>query len=55
MVESGIERWQARLVGELLKRCDLAIYAHTYPDPESANFDLTLAYEIIEFARVRQR
>ncbi|MEE2875512.1 MAG: hypothetical protein VYD09_03150 [Chloroflexota bacterium] len=55
MRERGIERWQARLVGELLKRCDLAIYAHIYPDPDSANFDLTLAYEIIEFARVRQR
>ena len=53
MVENGIERWQARLVGELLKRCDLAIYAHIYPDPDSANSDLTLAYEIIEFARER--
>ena len=55
MIESGIERWQARLVGELLKRCDLAIYAHVYPDPDSANSDLTLAYEIVEFARERQR
>lgn len=55
MIESGIERWQARLVGELLKRCDLAIYAHIYPDPDSANSDLTLAYEIVEFARERQR
>ena len=53
MVENGIERWQARLVGELLKRCDLAIYAHIYPDPDSANSDLTLAYEIVEFARER--
>lgn len=55
MIENGIARWQARLVGELLKRCDLAIYAHVYPDPDSANSDLTLAYEIVEFARERQR
>ena len=55
MIENGIERWQARLVGELLKRCDLAIYAHIYPDPDSANSDLTLAYEIVEFARDEQR
>ena len=55
MIENGIERWQARLVGELLKRCDLAIYAHIYPDPDSANSDLTLAYEIVEFARDDQR
>jgi hypothetical protein len=53
MIENGIERWQARLVGELLKRCDSAIYAHIYPDPDSANSDLTLAYEIVEFARER--
>jgi len=55
MIENGIERWQARLVGELLKRCDLAIYAHIYPDPDSANSDLTLAYEIVEFARDERR
>lgn len=55
MIENGIERWQARLVGELLKRCDLAIYAHIYPDSDSANSDLTLAYEIVEFARDDQR
>lgn len=51
MVARGVGRWQARLVGGLLDRCDAAVYAHDYPDPASADHDLTLAYEIVELSR----
>lgn len=51
MVARGVGRWQARLVSGLLDRCDAAVYAHDYPDPASADHDLTLAYEIIELSR----
>jgi hypothetical protein len=48
-----VERWQARLVGGLLERCDAAVYAGQRPDPASADHDLTVAFEIIELARPR--
>ena len=48
MTAQGVERWQARLVGGLLERCDAAVYAGRRPDPASADHDLTVAYEIIE-------
>ncbi len=51
MTERGVGRWQARLVAGLLDRCDGAVYAHDYPDPASADHDLTLAYEIVELSR----
>ncbi len=51
MVARGVDRWQARLVGGLLDRCDAAVYAHRYPDPLSADHDLTVAYEIVELSR----
>jgi len=51
MVARGVGRWQARLVSGLLDRCDAAVYAHDYPDPASADHDLTLAYEIVELSR----
>ena len=51
MVDRGVDRWQARLVGGLLDRCDAAVYAHRYPDPLSADHDLTVAYEIVELSR----
>ncbi|MDA0269724.1 MAG: hypothetical protein O2798_03515 [Chloroflexi bacterium] len=51
MTRHGIDRWQARLVGGLLDRCDSAVYARRYPDPESADHDLTLAFEIVELGR----
>lgn len=51
MVDRGVGRWQARLVSGLLDRCDAAVYAHDYPDPASADHDLTLAYEIVELSR----
>lgn len=53
MVAHGVDRWQARLVGGLLERCDAAIYARRYPDPASADHDLTVAYEIVELSRPR--
>lgn len=53
MTDHGVERWQARLVRELLDRCDAAVYARVYPDPASADHDLTIAYEIVELSRPR--
>lgn len=51
MTANGVDRWQARLVGGLLERCDTAVYAHRFPDPASADHDLTVAYEIVELSR----
>lgn len=51
MVSHGVDRWQARLVGGLLERCDGAVFARRYPDPASADHDLTVAYEIVELSR----
>lgn len=51
MEDSGVERWQARLVAGLLDRCDAAVYAHRNPDPASADHDLTVAFEIVELSR----
>ena len=51
MTSNGVDRWQARLVGGLLERCDFAVYAHRFPDPTSADHDLTVAYEIVELSR----
>ncbi len=51
MTAEGVERWQARLVGGLLDRCDRAVYARRRPDPASADHDLTVAFEIIELSR----
>ena len=53
MVSHGVDRWQARLVGGLLERCDDAVYAHRHPDFASADHDLTVAYEIVELSRPR--
>ena len=49
----GVERWQARLAGGLLDRCDAAVYAGRRPDPGSADHDLTVAFEIIDLSRTR--
>lgn len=51
MTGHGVDRWQARLVSGLLDRCDRAVYARQYPDPASADHDLTVAYEIVELSR----
>ncbi|MEX1023264.1 MAG: hypothetical protein WD058_08955 [Dehalococcoidia bacterium] len=53
MTSHGVDRWQARLVGGLLDRCDRAVYARRYPEPASADHDLTVAYEIVELSRPR--
>lgn len=54
MAARGLDRWQIRLVSGLLERCDAAVYARRYPPLPSADHDLTLAYEIVEFARPRR-
>ena len=51
MTGHGVDRWQARLVGGLLERCDAAVYAQRHPDRASADSDLTVAYEIVEIGR----
>ncbi len=51
MTSHGVDRWQARLVSGLLDRCDRAVYARQYPDPASADHDLTVAFEIVELSR----
>lgn len=53
MTGQGVGRWQARLVSGLLDRCDAAVFARRYPDPTSADHDLTVAFEIIELSRPR--
>ncbi|MEX2446280.1 MAG: hypothetical protein WD734_02985 [Dehalococcoidia bacterium] len=53
MLAQGIDRWQARLVSGLLERCDGAVFARRYPEAESADHDLTVAYEIVELSRPR--
>ena len=50
MISRGVGRWQARLVSGLLDRCDAAVYAGRYPDPASADHDLTVAYEVVELS-----
>ena len=54
MGDHGVERWQARLAGGLLDRCDAAIYASRYPDPSSADHDLTVAFEVVALSRARR-
>ncbi|MYB42339.1 MAG: hypothetical protein F4X76_09185 [Chloroflexi bacterium] len=49
----GVERWQARLAGGLLERCDASVYAGRHPDPGSADHDLTVAFEIIDLSRTQ--
>jgi hypothetical protein len=51
MVGSGVDRWQARIAGNLLAQCDSVIYAHYRPAAERADADLTAAYEIVEMTR----
>jgi hypothetical protein len=54
MTSHGVDRWQARLVSGLLDRCDRAVYARRYPDPASADHDLTVAYEIVALSSPRE-
>ena len=45
---SGIERWPARVIANLLEQCDAVEFAAFRPAPERRTADLTAAYEIIE-------
>ena len=45
---SGIERWPARVIANLLEQCDAVEFAAFRPAPERRAADLTAAYEIIE-------
>ena len=49
-LESGGDRWQARLVYGLLEECDSVIYAGYRPAAERRQADLTMAREIVEVA-----
>jgi hypothetical protein len=51
MVQRGMDRWQARIVGGLLNQCDAVVYARYRPATERADADLTAAYEIVEMSR----
>lgn len=45
---AGIDRWPARVIGNLLEQCDAVEFAAFLPAPERRAADLTAAYEIIE-------
>jgi len=49
-LETGGDRWQARLVGGLLQECDSVIYAGYRPATERRYADLTMAREIVDVA-----
>jgi hypothetical protein len=51
MVDSGVDRWQARLVSGLLRECDAVVYAGYLPASARADSNLTTAYEIVEMTR----
>ena len=44
---AGIDRWPARLTGNLLEECDAVQFAGFRPAPERMDADLTAAYEIV--------
>jgi hypothetical protein len=45
---AGIDRWPARLMGNLLEQCDAVQFAAFHPAVERRTADLTAAYEIVE-------
>jgi hypothetical protein len=51
MSRSGLDRWPARLTGNLLEQCDAVQFAGFAPAPERTEADLTAAYEIIELTQ----
>jgi hypothetical protein len=51
MSRSGLDRWPARLTGNLLEQSDAVQFAGFEPAPERADADLTAAYEIIELTQ----
>jgi hypothetical protein len=54
MVQLGLNRWQARLVGGLLAECDEVVYARYTPALPRADATLTMAYEIAEMGVLRE-
>jgi len=47
MESSGVDRWQARLVGGLLHECEIVVFARYIPARERRHGDLTVAREIV--------
>lgn len=45
---AGIDRWPARVIGNLLEQCDAVEFAAFRPAPERRAADLTAAYAVIE-------
>ncbi len=54
MVASGVGRWRARLVADLLTECDAVHYAHYVPAPARAEADLQMAFEIVDLSLSQQ-
>ena len=50
MERSGVGRWRARLVSDLLNECDAAHYARYQPAAARAEADLQMAYEIVDLS-----
>jgi hypothetical protein len=48
MARAGIDRWPARVTGNLLEQCDAVQFAGFVPPVERREADLTAAYEIID-------
>lgn len=48
MQRQGIDRFVARVAGNLLEQCDAVVFAGFSPPPERVDADLTAAYEIVE-------
>jgi hypothetical protein len=48
MTRAGIDRWPARVTGNLLEQCDAVQFAGFVPPMERREADLTAAYEIID-------
>lgn len=51
MSRSGLDRWPARLTGNLLEQSDAVQFAGFAPAAERADADLTAAYEIIDLTQ----
>ena len=51
MSASGLDRWPARITGNLLEQCDAVQFALFAPAPERTEADLTAAYEIVELTQ----
>jgi hypothetical protein len=45
---SGVGRWRARLVADLLEECDAVHYAYYLPAPARAQADMQRAHEIVD-------